>query len=160
MNKRLKWNNISILIYQILAVLVGLVLPRLILNEYGSQVNGLVYSISQMLSVVSYFDFGISAVAQAALYGPIKKRNNNQISLIYCAIEKYFRIITYFLLGYVFVLCIYYSVSQNDSYSMVYTSTLVLAISVSTIGQYLWGVSNQVLLAADQKIYLYTFSFV
>lgn len=55
MNKRLKWNNISILVYQILAVLVGLVLPRLILNEYGSQVNGLAYSISQMLSVVSYF---------------------------------------------------------------------------------------------------------
>lgn len=157
MNTRLKWNNISILMYQILAVLVGLVLPRLILNEYGSQVNGLVYSISQMLSVVSYFDFGISAVAQAALYGPIKKKNNNQISLIYCAIGKYFRIITYFLLGYVFVLCIYYSVSQNDRYSMVYTSTLVLAISVSTIGQYIWGVSNQVLLAADQKIYLYTF---
>ena len=79
MNMRLKWNNISILMYQILAVLVGLVLPRLILNEYGSQVNGLVYSISQMLSVVSYFDFGISAVAQAALYGPIKKKNNNRI---------------------------------------------------------------------------------
>ena len=53
MNMRLKWNNISILMYQILAVLVGLVLPRLILNEYGSQVNGLVYSISQMLSYKS-----------------------------------------------------------------------------------------------------------
>ena len=63
MNKRLKWNNISILIYQILAVLVGLVLPRLILNEYGSQVNGLVYSISQMLSLVSYFDFKFEIVS-------------------------------------------------------------------------------------------------
>lgn len=44
-NKKLAWNTCSALIYQVAAVLCGFILPRAILNRYGSEVNGLVNSI-------------------------------------------------------------------------------------------------------------------
>ncbi len=154
--KKLRWNSLSALVYQAIAILVGLILPRLVLLKYGSEVNGLTYSISQMLSIVTYFDFGVSAVAQAALYKPLHERNNEEISIVYCAIKRYFKILTYILLIYICILCIYYGKTQNHKFSAGYTTTLVLAISVSSVAQYVWGISNQVLLSADQKIYICT----
>ena len=109
--KKLKYNTILILINQIVAVMVGLIVPRMLLNTYGSMVNGYVYSISQMLSVITYFDFGISAVAQAAMYKPLVEKNEYQISIIYQAVKRYFRILGGFLIIYIGVLCVYYSSS-------------------------------------------------
>ena len=155
--KKLKYNTILILINQIVAVMVGLIVPRMLLNTYGSMVNGYVYSISQMLSVITYFDFGISAVAQAAMYKPLVEKNEYQISIIYQAVKRYFRILGGFLIIYIGVLCVYYSSSYSDKFSEAYTVGLVLSISFGMIGQYVSGITDQVLLAADQKIYIYTF---
>ncbi len=154
--KRLKYNTVLIIINQIIAVVVGLIVPRMLLNTYGSVVNGYVYSISQMLSVITYFDFGVSAVAQAALYKPLVEKNDYQISIIYQAVKRYFRILGIFLIIYIGVLCVYYSSTHSDKFSEVYTVGLVLSISFGMIGQYVSGITDQVLLAADQKIYLYT----
>lgn len=156
MKRKLKINSLFLLVYQMLAVIVGLIIPRIILSHYGSNINGLIYSVSQMLSVITYFDFGISAVAQAALYRPINEKNNKKISEVYAEVKRYFNILAAFLVIYIIVLCVYYAFFQQEQFSWLFTTGLVLAISLSSIGQYVWGISNQVLLAADQKIYIYT----
>ncbi len=156
MKNKLRLNTVTLLVNQVISVIVGLIIPRLILLHYGSAVNGLNYSISQMLSIISYFDLGISAVAQAALYAPLDKNDYTTISKVYCAIKKYFNILTIVLCIYIVALCFYYGIFKADQYSWQYTTTLILAVAVSNVGLYIWGVSNQVLLAADQRIYKYT----
>lgn len=153
---KLKLNSIIQLIYQVSAIVVGLVIPRLILGYYGSEVNGLVTSITQMLSVVMYFDFGISAVAQATMYKPLEENDFKKISEVYFATRKYFNFLLGLLIIYVVVLIPYYASTNIDRFSPMYTITLLLAISFSSVGEYVLGMSNQVLLAADQKIYVYT----
>lgn len=156
MKRKLKINSLFLIIYQIFSVIAGLIIPRMILSHYGSNVNGLTYSISQMLSVITYFDFGVSAVAQAALYRPLNEKNNKKISEVYEAIKRYFNTLTVFLFVYIIILCVYYAVFRKDHFSWLFTTGLILAIALNSIGQNVWGVSNQVLLAADQKIYIYT----
>ncbi|WP_026489375.1 lipopolysaccharide biosynthesis protein [Butyrivibrio sp. XBB1001] len=154
--RKLRNNVIFSVVHQIAAVIFGLLIPRLILKTYGSEINGYVYSITQMLSVITFFDFGVSSVAQAALYKPLVKRNYSEISLIYSATKKYFRFLGQILVIYVAALCFYYGFSRSDKYSFFFSVALVLSISVSMIGQYLFGLTDQVLLAADQRIYIYS----
>ena len=54
--KRLFYNTISSLVFQVTTIICGFILPRLILNAFGSEVNGLVNSITQFLGVISFLE--------------------------------------------------------------------------------------------------------
>ena len=65
--KRLVKNTIASLGYQISAIICGFILPRLIMTYYGSEVNGLVNSITQFLQVITFLELGVGAVVQSSL---------------------------------------------------------------------------------------------
>ena len=50
--KRLFYNTISSLVFQVTTIICGFILPRLILNVFGSEVNGLLNSIAQTYLVI------------------------------------------------------------------------------------------------------------
>lgn len=156
MKKKLYLNNVISLIYQLTSIAIGLILPRLLLDNYGSAINGYVSSITKMLGFISIMDLGVGSVVQAALYKPLSERNKKQISTIYNASRKYFRIIAYILIIYIIVLCIYYSIDNANDFSALFSITLVLVISLSSFAQYYFGISNSLLLNADQRIYIVT----
>ena len=64
--RSLKWNSILALVYQVILIVTGLILPRCFLYFYGSEVNGLISSITQFLSFINICDLGISAVVSSA----------------------------------------------------------------------------------------------
>lgn len=66
--KLLAKNTTASLISQITALVCGFILPRLFLQYFGSEVNGLVNSITQFLSVISFLELGVGAVVQSSLY--------------------------------------------------------------------------------------------
>lgn len=72
--KKLILNSVTSLLTQLMTIICGLIIPRLIISAYGSQVNGLVSSITQFLSVISLLDLGVGAVVQTALYRPLAER--------------------------------------------------------------------------------------
>lgn len=154
MKKKLYLNNVSSILNQLISIIVGLILPRLFLSAYGSDVNGLVSSITQMLSVISILDFGVGAVVQSALYKPLSEKDYNTISNIYSAAQKYFKLIAQLLLIYIFLLCIYFGFVKNTGYNPIYSMTLIISISISSFAQYYFGICNSLLLNADQKIYI------
>ena len=67
-NKRLKLNTLFGFLYQIVAIICGFILPRLILRTYGSETNGLVNSIQSILNIITLMEMGVGAVVQSALY--------------------------------------------------------------------------------------------
>ena len=73
-----KKNAFSSLLLQFATIIQGLVLPRLILGAFGSEINGLVSSITQFLSFISLLEGGLGAVVLAELYGPIEKRTTRK----------------------------------------------------------------------------------
>ena len=81
--KKLALNTITSLGLQVVSVICGFILPRLILESFGSDVNGLVNSITQFLGVITLLDLGVGAVVQSALYKPLADNNTNMISKIY-----------------------------------------------------------------------------
>lgn len=152
--KRLKWNSTLALCYQAILVITGLVLPRCILHYYGSEVNGLVSSITQFLAFINICDLGISAVVSAAYYKPLADGDTYLTSKIFVYSNRFFKVIGFILLVYVAVLLGIYPTLINDSFDFWFTFTLIAAMSISQMSQYFIGISYQLLLNSDQRSYV------
>ena len=152
--KKLAKNTISSLIFQVTTIVCGFILPRLILLYYGSETNGLVNSITQFLSVISFLELGVGAVVQSSLYKPLSKNDSVEVSKIVKSANKFFRTLAKIMLVYVGGLILFFPFISNQSYNFAYTATLILAMSISSFAQYYFGIVNRLLLLADQKGYI------
>ncbi len=153
-NRKLKFNTISSFVNQIITIICGFILPKLILSHFGSSVNGLTTSINQFLSLITFLDLGVGAVVTSTLYGPLAKKDEDQISRIYVSAKNFFNKIALVYVIYVAVIVVAYPLSVATQYDFWYTATLTIAMSISLLAQYYFGIVNQLLLNADQKLYI------
>lgn len=151
---KLFFNGVFGLLYEITVLACGLILPRLILKYYGSEVNGLVNSITSLLSFITLLELGIGAVVQANLYKPLVENDINRISSIYAYTKKFFYIVSGIFLCYIIIISIFYPLYQKQNFDYLFTFYLVVAISFNLLCQYLFGTVNSLLLKADQKSYI------
>lgn len=151
---KLKLNTIFGILYQISLVLVNIFLPRFFLKYYGSNVNGLVSSITQFLSFINIADMGIGAVVSSALYKPLAEKDYSKINGILAFSRKFFRIVGLILIGYVLLLTFLYPLIVAKSFSFLFTVTLLWAMCLSQFGQFFVGITYSLLLNADQKSYV------
>lgn len=152
--KRLAINTLSSFIFQICTIVCGFILPRMILKNFGSEVNGLVNSITQFLGIISFLELGVGAVIQSSLYKPLADKDNLQISKIVVSGQKFFTKLAIILLIYVVLLMGIYPFVANQNFGFVYTATLIGVISISSFAQYYFGIVNRLLLNADQRGYV------
>lgn len=152
--KRLKFNSIAALLYQILLIVAGFILPHCFLKFYGSEVYGLVSSITQFLSFINLCDMGISAVVSSAFYKPLAESNEKKVSEIFVYAKNFFSKIGYILILYVLLLIFIFPKVVSNSFSDFFTISLLLTMSISQFGQYFLGITYQILLNADQKSYV------
>lgn len=152
--KKLALNTVLSLSLQVITVICGFILPRLILGTFGSDVNGLVNSISQFLGVITLLDLGVGAVVQSSLYKPLAEKDNETISKIYVSAHRFFKRLATILVIYVGVLLFAYPLIVNKKFDFLFTATLIGAISINTFAQYYFGIVNSLLLSADQKGYI------
>lgn len=152
--KKLLLNSSLGVVKQIVMVLCGFILPRYMLVFYGSEVNGLVSSITHFLGFISLLEMGIGPVIQASLYKPLADKNDEEISKVIISSERFFRNLAKIFLGYILVLCFLFPRFVNTEFDAWFSVSLLLIISVSTLAQYFFGTTYQLLLNADQKAYV------
>ena len=153
-NKVLFYNSILPLVYQVTMIICGFILPRLILGHFGTEVNGLVNSITQFLAIISFLELGVGAVVQSSLYKPLADKDNITVSKVITSADKFFRRLGYILAIYVVVMLLYYPYLVKQNFSFTFTATLIVAISIRSFAQYFFGIVNRLLLLADQKAYI------
>ena len=153
-NKRLAWNTLSGLILQGTTLICGFILPRAILNRFGSEVNGLSNSIAQFLQMIAFLELGVGSVIQSALYKPLAERNEDRISEVIASGSKFYRKLGGMLVAYVAGLIIFFPLFVDRKYGFVYDATLILAMSISHFTRYYFGLVDSLLLKADQKAYI------
>lgn len=149
-----KKNAISSLVLQLATIVQGLILPKLILGAFGSEVNGLVSSITQFLSFISLLEGGLGAVVLAELYGPIEKNDEKKIQGILGACQSFFSKLTVVFLVYTILVALFYPRYIDTSLSKRAVSILVLILSMTTVAQYLFSITYRLLLQAEQKLYI------
>ena len=154
-SKKLFLNGFSGLTKEVASVICSMILPRCILLYFGSELNGLVSSIGHFLSFISFLDMGVSAVVISNLYRPLADKDNLKLSMVVASARKFFRNIAKVLLIYVAVLCIIYPHIAASSYSYLFVVSLILILSASQFAKFYFGITNQLVIAADQRSYIY-----
>lgn len=149
-------NIASSILGEAVALVCGLVLPRMILSSYGSAYNGITQSISQFISYISLMKAGIGGATAVALYKPLAEKDNQKISEVLAATEEFMRKIALFFAAFVLLFAALYPLIIVREFDWLFTFSLVIIISISTFGQYYFGFTYQMLLAADQKDYITT----
>lgn len=154
-SSRAKKNIFSSLVGQFVMLFCGIIIPQLLIKTYGSEAYGATASIVQFLSYIVLLEGGIGGVARAALYKPLAEHNFLDVTKILNEIKFLFKIIGYAFAVYVLIIAFSFkSISHIQYYDWFSTALLVLVISLSTFAQYFIGISNMVLLQADQKTYI------
>ena len=147
--KKLFLNITSSLIYQVISLICGFILPRFILYFFGSKINGLVSSITQFLGIISLAECGVGSVVQSALYMPLAKKDKTEISEIIVSSKRFFRKIALIFIFYTIILAGIYPLFSPESFDFWFTSSLVVIISLSSFVQYYFCISYSLLLSAD-----------
>ena len=152
--KRLFWNTTCSLASEITEIISGLILPGLILRNYGSEVNGLLNSIISFLAVISFLDLGVGRVVESSLYDPLARSDYRKVSQIITSAARFFRRLGIILAVYVGMLCFVYPILVRQTFDSFYTVTLILILSISSFSQYFFSLTDSRLLSADQRLYV------
>lgn len=154
MMSNVKKNIITSLLCQIITILNGLIIPRLILGAFGSEVNGLVSSISQFLNYITLLEGGLSGVIMAALYKPLAEKDTKRVSAIINATNQFFRRIAVLFVGYMLIVATLYPLFVHTSYSWGFVASLATIIGITLFIQYFFSLSLRLLINADQRGYV------
>lgn len=157
MNRTQKFalNSITTAISQIVVMIVGFITPSLMIRTYGSEINGLVSSINQLIGYITLVEAGLSGAAVYSLYKPLAEHDEKGINAIVSAARKF-----YLQAGYIFstaalILSVVYAClksSSSISFSTIFFLTLIL--SVNGCVDFFVLSRYRVILTADQKTYI------
>ncbi|MBQ6350764.1 MAG: polysaccharide biosynthesis protein [Methanobrevibacter sp.] len=147
-------NIISLLLLQVATVVCGFIVPKLIIEHYGSATNGLVNSITQFLAYITFLESGFGPVVKSVLYKPIAKNDKETIRKILRSSEKFFRKIGVIFLAYVVVLCIVYPLIVDAQFDAFFSISLIVVIALSIFAEYFFGMTYGLFLQAEQRTYI------
>ena len=153
-SKKAVKNIIMSLLQQITNIICGLIVPRAIIGAFGSNVNGLISSITQFLGYITLMEAGIGPVIKSVLYKPIAKKSKKDIEGILKTSQKFFRIISIIFIAYLVGLCIIYPIIVAKEFPAIYTISLILIVAISTFAEYFFGMVYGLYLQAEQKKYI------
>ncbi len=148
-----KKNVFFAIIAQVVSMICGFLTPRIILEYFGSETNGLVASISQFLNYVTLLEGGVSGVAVAALYKPLHDNDQERINALIGAIQKFFLRLGIICLGFTVIVAFSYPAFIKTSFSYEYVFLLTLVLGIRLIVLYCSSITFRLLLRADQKVY-------
>ena len=147
--------NISFsLLLQFCTIVCGFITPVLIISQYGSEVNGLISSITQFLAYIVLLESGFGPVLKSALYKPIAKKSKKEIEGLLKSSQNFFRKISVIFIFYIIILIIFYPIIVNSQFDSMFTISLIIIISVSTFFEYFFGITYRLYLSAAQETYI------
>jgi hypothetical protein len=136
-------------------MLAGFITPRFMLQYYGSEVNGLVSSISQFIVYFNLVEAGLSGAAIYALYKPLADNNHIKINSVVSAARKFYTQSGYIFLSLTVGLAtIYPLLVKTDVVNPFIVGLLVLILGVNGALEFFTLAKYRVLLTADQKTYV------
>lgn len=152
--KKTAFNVAASILQQLVTIICGLITPRLILQSFGSTYNGVISSITQLLSMVSFLTLGFAGAVRAELYRSLAKEDHNDISRIMKAATQYMHKVGGAVVLYAAVLMVIYPLISHNDLSVVECALLICFIAVDTFSLYYFGSANYALLVADQRGYV------
>lgn len=133
---------------------LGMILPRLFITSFGSEMNGLLSTTTQIFTYLALVEAGIGNSTINALYKPLDDKNYSEANSIMCEARAYYRRVSLLYGAGIIAFSIIYPLLANSSISK-WTIFGIVALqgAANFVGYYFTAVYSQ-LLAADGKKYI------
>lgn len=155
MKKRITLLNIcTSLILQFVTIISGFIIPKIILNYFGSETNGLISTINQFLSYISLIEGGVTGVITASLYKPLVENDLKKINSIINTTSNFYKKIGIIFIIYSFIIAIFYPILFRTNFSYFFIFVLTLILSINLLVQYMFSLTLKTLLIADKKMFI------
>ena len=143
-------------ISQVVTLLLGIIIPKLMIVSYGSEVNGLLSSIRQVFVYVALLEAGIGTASLQALYAPVALGDNKRICEIMAATSAYYKR-TGVLYGIAVIgLAIFYPIIVKSDIPVMVVVAVILFQGASGVINYFFQGKFTILLRVDGRGYITT----
>lgn len=154
MKKKSLLNIFSDLSSKVLLLVIGIILPKLYIENFGSEVNGLLSSINSILMYVGLLEAGVGAASTQALYSCTAKNKQSDANAILAATNKFYKRTGLYFLGIVSTLALLYPYCVKSSIPYGTVCLLILLSAVPAAIKYFFQGKYTVLLNADNRSYI------
>lgn len=153
--KKFALNTTSAAALQVITMIAGFITPRIMLTCYGSEINGLVSSVSQFVSYFTIVEAGLTNAVVYALYKPLAVKDTKSIAGIVRAAQKFYYQTGGIFLFLVAILAIVYPIYiKTDILAPGLISILVFVSAVNSALDFFALAKYSAILTADQKAYV------
>ncbi|MGN0591687.1 MAG: lipopolysaccharide biosynthesis protein [Ruminococcus sp.] len=149
------YNSMTTALHQLIVMIAGFITPRFMLVYYGSEMNGLVSSITQFITYFNLVEAGLAGAAVYSLYKPLADNDHAAISGVVSAAKHFYNVSGGIFAGLIGVLAIFYPIFVNTSaLSPWMVAILVVVLGAKSFLDFFTLSKYRVLLTADQKVYV------
>lgn len=153
-SKRTLINVIVSGIYQVIAIICGLITPRLLLTAFGSTYYGAFSSVTQFLGIISMLSMGIPGASRLELYKLLLVKDEKGISKVVKATQKYSQKVSVIIILYSGILYLIFPHISNSDLSAIENALIIVIVAAGLFAEYFFGMSYYNVIDADQKQYI------
>jgi len=140
----------------LITISFGIVIPRLFLINFGSEVNGLMSSISQVFVYLALFEAGVGTASIQALYKPISTGDKESINSVLSATSIYYKKTGRYYFLSVLLFSLIYPFLININLSKATVMVVILLSGMGGVINYFYQGKYKLLLTAEGKEYINT----
>ena len=155
-DNRIKYNLFSGVLYQVVLIALSFLLPRLYLENFGSEVNGVLSTIKQIFVYMLLLESGVGLATTQALYKPVAEKNYNKVSSVISATHSYYVKVgvIYAIIILLIALVYEYIVPTGIEPGVIFG--IVILTSLPQLFSYFFQAKYRILLEVDGRKYVIT----
>lgn len=143
---------------QVITMVLGLIVPRIFISSYGSDINGLLTTLTQIFTYMALLEAGIGQAARNALYKPLHDKNQDGVSYVVSAAMNYYRRLTWIYGLAVCVLAILAPFLLKTEVDYITVFFVIMLEGASSVLSFYYVQTIRVVLNTDGKEYINSFT--
>lgn len=151
---RIKNNLISSLVYQVVLISLSFLLPRLYLENFGSEVNGILSTIKQIFVYLFLLEAGVGLATTQALYKKIGEKNYKSVNEVLAATHSYYKKTGIIYFAIVLIIAVVYAYVIPTSINNHVVFAIIILTAIPALFSYFVTAKYRILLEADGRRYV------
>ncbi len=155
-DSRIKYNVISGFVYQFVYISLSFLLPRLYLENFGSEVNGVLSTIKQIFVYLILLEAGTGLATVQALYKPVAEGKHKDSSAILAATKNYYIKTGFIYSAIVILIAVIYSFVIPTNVNSYTVFSIVILTGIPSLFSYFILLKYKILMEVDGRKYVIT----
>ena len=153
-DSKIKNNLISSLVYQVVLITLSFLLPRLYLENFGSEVNGVLSAIKQIFVYLVLLEAGVGLATTQALYKRIGEKDYNSANEVLSATNSYYKKTGIIYLAIVLVIAVVYAYIIPTSIDSNVVFFIIILTALPALFSYFVQAKYRILMEVDGRKYV------